>query len=181
MKQNYSLYLYKTLTVLALTFLICLGAQIRIPMGEVPIVMTSLVIYTGSLIFGAHISFSATLLYIILGSLGLPVFSGGSAGYQQLSGPTGGYLIGFVLSSFLIGKISDKQRKLKFDMLALLAGSASIHALGILWMSSHFPENWLKMREIYPVFLIADSLKVIVSLLFTRFLRLFPIHRNNTD
>jgi biotin transport system substrate-specific component len=161
--------------------IICLGAQIRIPMGEVPIVMTSLVIYTGSLIFGANISFSATLLYLIMGSLGLPVFSGGSSGYQHLAGPTGGYLIGFVVSAFTIGKISAKQRKLKMDIVALLAGSVCIHALGILWMSSQFSENWQNMRIIYPVFLMADSLKMIVALLLTHFLRPVFNRRKNTD
>ncbi len=168
------------LSILLFTGLICLGAQIRIPMGDVPIVMTSLIIYTGSLIFGANISFSATLLYLLIGSLGLPVFSGGSAGYQHLTGPTGGYLIGFALAAFAIGKISVKQKKLKFDILALLAGSACIHALGILWMSNQFPENWQNMRANYPFFLFADSLKMIVALLLAHFLRPVFTRHNNT-
>jgi biotin transport system substrate-specific component len=169
------------LSILVFTGLICLGAQIRIPMGEVPIVMTSLIIYTGSLILGANMSFSATLLYLIFGSLGLPVFSGGSAGYQHLIGPTGGYLIGFALSAFVIGRISEKQKKLKFDIPALLAGSACIHGLGILWMSIQFPDSWLNMRALYPVFLLADTLKIFVAFLLAYTIRPFLIPRQNIE
>lgn len=150
-------------------------------MGEVPIVMTSFVIYFGSLVFGANISFSATLLYLFIGSSGLPVFSGGSAGYQQLFGPTGGYLFGFGVSAFIIGKISEKHDKLKYDILALLAGSACIHAFGILWMSSQYAESWQNMRAVYPVFLIADSLKIILALLIATFIKSVLKSQKRTD
>ncbi len=181
MIQKYRLFLQKIFSVIVLTALICLGAQIRIPMGEVPIVMTSLVIYSGSLILGSRLSFSATIIYLLMGSLGLPVFSGGSAGYQHLYGPTGGYMIGFALSAYSIGKFSEKKKEWRSDIQALLVGSVCIHGLGILWMSSQFPESWQKMFVRYPVFLLADAMKMLVALFLALLIRSLLVPKQNRE
>ena len=165
-------YHVKTLLpILVFTGLICLGAQIRIPTGQTPIVMTTVFIYLTGLLLDKNKALIATALYVILGLIGLPVFSGGNGGFEHIYGPTGGYLIGFMAAAWLIGGISQKFRHPSSNLTALVAGSLTIHSMGIVWMKTHFPEIWDASRMIYGNYLVADSLKILFVLLITPWLK----------
>lgn len=165
-------YQVKTLLpVLMFTGLICLGAQIRIPTGQTPIVMTTVFIYLAGLLLGKNKALIATTLYVLFGLSGLPVFSGGNSGFQHIYGPTGGYLIGFMAAAWLIGGISERFRHFSSDLIALITGSLTIHSLGIIWMYFSFPEIWISTKAIYGTYIIADSLKILFVLVVTPWLR----------
>lgn len=110
--------------------------------GPVPITLQTFGVLLAGAVLGARRGFLAAGLYVLLGAVGLPIFSGGAAGLGVLAGPSGGYLIGFPLGAALCGFLVERlpRRRLATSvpliMVAGLAGSfAFIHTLGILGMA----------------------------------------------
>ena len=153
------------------TSLTIVGSYISIPTGIVPIVLSTLFIYIGSLVLGKKWATISVGIYLILGLFGFPVFSGGNGGFHHFYGPTGGFLIGYIIAAFLIGVISEKKQNFFFDTTALIIGTLVIHGLGILWLSYRFPSGWEKTLPIYWVFIVGDSIKIIVSIITVKYLR----------
>lgn len=92
-----------TLTLIALmTALLAVSAYIRIPIPVIPVTLQCEVVILGALLWGSKVSVSAAVIYIIMGLLGLPVFSGGGGVHYALM-PTFGYLIGFIPCAMIAG------------------------------------------------------------------------------
>ncbi|MGB9928556.1 MAG: biotin transporter BioY [Methanosarcina sp.] len=114
------------------------GAYIQIPIPFSPVPFTLQVIFVllaGSMLKSKWGSLSM-IVYTLLGVAGLPVFSGGSSGIGVILGPTGGYIIGFILAAFIIGKLSErneKNTKSRFfiNALNMSAGILAIYACGV--------------------------------------------------
>ena len=87
-----------------LTALMIIGAYIRIPLGPVPIVLTNMFVVLAGLLLGPFWGIAGAGLYLLLGLIGLPVFSGGG-GPAYFAGPTGGYLIGYAAAAFAAGAV----------------------------------------------------------------------------
>ena len=95
-KETISAVNVKTLTTTALlAAVLCILGPLSIPIGPVPISLTSLALYFMVFLVGPKMSAAACAIYILIGFAGLPVFSGFTGGPQKLAGPTGGYIIGF--------------------------------------------------------------------------------------
>ena len=87
----------KDMTITALmTALICVLGPFSLPIGPVPIALTNFVIFITLYVIGMKRGLIAVALYLLIGLIGLPVFSGFGAGIGKLVGPTGGYLIGYL-------------------------------------------------------------------------------------
>ncbi|WP_295822445.1 biotin transporter BioY [uncultured Deinococcus sp.] len=119
--------------------LIALIAQVEIPLKPVPVTLQTL----GVLLVGAALGWkrgTASLgTYLGAGIIGLPVFAGGGAGLAKLAGPSGGYLIGFVLAAGLVGFLVQRfalDRRVLGTALAMLAGTALIYAVGLPWLAA---------------------------------------------
>jgi len=91
------------------TVLTIVGAQISIPIGQVPITLQTLMVFLSGYILDPSTAFLSQLSYIILGALGAPVFSNLSGGIVHIIGPTGGYLIAFPLAAWSISIIKKKE------------------------------------------------------------------------
>ena len=113
--------------------LTAVGAYIMIPLPLVPITLQTLFVILAGSLLGGYLGALSQVVYILLGVIGLPVFSGGKAGFGVLIGPTGGYLIGFVVGALVIGKLTSLRRDpgLLWMMGSMLAGIAIIYTLGI--------------------------------------------------
>ena len=99
------------MTVTALmTAITCILAPMAlpIPISPVPISLTNLVIFFMAYILGMKLSVASYVLYLLLGTVGLPVFSGFTGGVGKLLGPTGGYLIGFIFLAAIAGFFVEK-------------------------------------------------------------------------
>lgn len=114
--------------------LICILSPITLPIGPARLSLTSLILGLISLTFGTCISMIILTVYTVLGIIGLPVFSGFSAGIGHILGPTGGFIIGyfpFVIITSLIKKIFGNKRYT--DTIALICGNLCLYIIGTLW------------------------------------------------
>lgn len=153
--------------------LIGAGAYLIIPIGPVPISMQPLFIFLAGYALGPKYGTLAMILYLLAGTIGLPVFSGGKSGLGHLIGPTGGYLFGFIGSAFLcgLGRTSEGSlpwiRGAVFGILALLTA----YATGATWLKFTLDFTWAKAfaAGVLP-FIPWDAIKIFVALACCRYL-----------
>jgi biotin transport system substrate-specific component len=124
-----------------LLFLICtsLGAFVRIPLPftPVPITLQTFFVVLSAAFLGANLGCLAQITYLFLGSLGLPIFAGATYGLGVLFGPTGGYLLAFVLANLFIGQSLNRGRQVKYSrvLLTMILAALFIDGLGTLWLA----------------------------------------------
>lgn len=107
-----------------------------LPFSPVPFSLGLLAIMISACLLKAHLGLLSCIIYLLLGTIGLPVFSGFSGGVGMLLGPTGGYLIGYLFIPLccLPGPISKGSSR-KATLLGLFAGLILCHCCGALWLS----------------------------------------------
>lgn len=163
------------LAVLASLFaaLTAVGAYIHIPIGPVPIVLSTLFVLLSGLLLGSCWGLASMALYLLVGAVGMPVFAGGKGGLAHFLGPTGGYLFGYVLASWLTGLISERSRGiLIFEIFSVLIGSLAIYSLGLPWLKIVTRMSWNKTLIVgMAPFLIGDGVKASVALILARSVR----------
>jgi biotin transport system substrate-specific component len=129
------------LLALAGTALLTLSAKINVPFYPVPMTMQTFAVLVIGMAFGWKLGAATVLLYLIEGALGLPVFAGTPAkgiGLAYMAGPTGGYLVGFVVSAAVVGWLAERgfDRTIITTLLAMVLGTALIFAFGFAWLST---------------------------------------------
>lgn len=119
-----------------MTAVICVLAPLSVPIGPVPISMGTLAVCLAAFLLGGRLGTVSCVVYIVLGSVGLPVFAGYVGGVDKLVGPTGGYLAGFILLAACTGFAVDKGRgKPGPAVLGMVIGMAGDYLLGTVWFS----------------------------------------------
>lgn len=123
------------LSVTALmTAVMCVLGPLSVPIGAVPISLTNLVICLAAWLLGARLGTLSVLVYLLLGAVGLPVFSGYGAGLAKLAGPTGGYLVGFLLTACIGGWFIEHSNGRPLpSAVGLALGIAASYVLGTAW------------------------------------------------
>lgn len=160
-----------------LAALTAVGAYIHVPIGPVPIVLSTLFVLLSGLLLGSKWGFVSMAIYLIAGAMGIPVFAGGKGGLAHFLGPTGGYLLGYMIASWIAGFISERSPGLLIlDILAVLIGSIVIYGLGVPWLKMITHMSWAKtlMVGVFP-FLIGDAIKATVAVILVKPVR--PILR----
>jgi biotin transport system substrate-specific component len=109
-----------------------IGAWIIIPLPLIPITLQTLFLSLAAALLGSYLGALSQIIYISLGIIGLPVFAGGKAGFGVLMGPTGGYLVGFILGAYIMGKLIEKKEQPGFIWIAasMFIGLTVIYVLG---------------------------------------------------
>ena len=120
------------------TALICVCSWIAVPFGGIPFTLQTFAICLFSALLGAKKAFVAILAYLLLGFVGVPVFTGFTGGVSKLFSPTGGYLIGFLIAAPLIGFIAQKSRKVKgrygLTVVGMSLGTLVCYVCGTAWL-----------------------------------------------
>lgn len=153
--------------------LIAAGAFIVIPVGPVPIVLQNLFVMVAGLILAPRWAVGAVAVYLLAGSLGLPVFAGGSGGVGRLLGPTGGYLVGYLPAVALISWTHSRiGRRPWLEITALALACGIVYALGVSWLRTVTAMSWsgALAAGMLP-FLPGDVLKIAAALPIARTLR----------
>lgn len=143
-------------------------AQVKIPLPFTPVPLTGqtfAVLLVGAAL-GSRLGTASLLLYFFQGSLGLPVFAGGASGLAYLTGPTGGYLAGFVAAAYLTGSLAARglDRCIPSALLAFLAGEVVIYLFGVAWLSVYLGIRQALVAGFLP-FLIGDAIKLAAAAL----------------
>ena len=134
MKKKISIY--KIALIGVMTAIICIIGPFSIPIGLVPISLTNLIILITVIILGWKMGTISCLIYLLIGYVGMPVFSGFRGGPDRLFGPTGGYLIGFVFLAIISGIFIDKFRgKIYMYVIGMLLGTVVLYAFGTVWFA----------------------------------------------
>ncbi len=153
--------------------LTAVGAYIYVPIGPVPIILSTLFVVLSGLLLGSRWGLTSMALYLLVGAMGFPVFAGGKGGFAYLMGPTGGYLFGYVVASWATGFISDRcQGRMILDIMAVIVGSLVLYAMGVPWLKLITHMSWTKalMAGALP-FLIGDAIKASVVIILARAIR----------
>mgnify|MGYP001309011857 CR=1 FL=1 len=134
-------WLYKLILVLAGSALLTLSAKIQVPFYPVPMTMQTFAVLVIGMAFGWKLGGLTILAYLAEGALGLPVFAGTPAkgiGLAYMAGPTGGYLVGFLVSALTVGYLAEKgfDRSVISTLLAMLFGTAIIFICGYVWLAN---------------------------------------------
>lgn len=141
--------------------MICVFAPFSVPVGPIPISLASFAVYIASAL-GAKKGCAAVGIYILIGALGLPVFSGFSGGISKIAGLTGGYIIGYMFCALLSGIIIERagNKKSAYPM-AFIIGTAVLYAFGTAWFMIQSGNGLYEslMACVIP-FLIGDAVKI---------------------
>lgn len=160
----------KQLTLIALmAAVICILGPLSIPLpGElVPISLTNLAIYFILYILGMKCGTISYLIYLLIGLVGVPVFSGFSGGVGKLFGPTGGYLLGFIFLAIIAGIFIDRwPDKWYLCLVGMIAGTAVCYLFGTVWLAcqagySFKAALWAGVIPFIP----GDLLKIVLAML----------------
>ena len=123
---------------------LAVSAKLHVPMWPVPMTMQTFMVLVLGMTFGSRIGGMTLLAYVAVGALGLNVFSGtggdGPSGLAYIAGPTGGYIVGFVVAGWLAGIAAERgwDRSVAMTLLIMTIGTAVIFAFGIAWMAHLF-------------------------------------------
>jgi biotin transport system substrate-specific component len=126
----------KKITFTALmTAVMCILSPLSIPIGPVPITLSVACVFLCVYALGAKLGSLACGIYILLGLVGLPVFSGFAGGPAKLFGPTGGYIVGYIFMALLSGWFIDRfpMKKFYIQVVGMLLGLVVLYAFGTAW------------------------------------------------
>ena len=156
---------------------------ITVPLGftPVPINLGTLGVFLAGGILGRKYGTISIAVYVILGAVGIPIFAGFKGGLGVLAGPTGGYIIGYILAAFVVGLIVDFFLKDDFGIgkqylicvIAMVAGLFVCYLLGTIWfIVSTGTGVWASLVACVFPFLPGDALKIVAAPLLVRRLRI---------
>lgn len=154
-------------TVLGAATLTALSAQIQIPFVPVPFTLQTLAVLATALALGSRLAVASQTTYLLAGAAGLPVFAGFSGGPAKLMGPTGGYLMGFVAASWIVGCLAERgwDRSISRALVACALGMVAVYALGMGVLALYV--GWVAaFRQGVLPFLLADGLKALAAATF---------------
>ena len=113
--------------------IICSYLSIIVPFSPIPITGQTFGILLVAMALGRVRGTAVVMAYLLEGAIGLPVFAGGTAGIVKFIGPTGGYLVGFAVSAYLVGYLADKgwDKNIGKTTIAMILGTALIFVTGL--------------------------------------------------
>ncbi|MEM7090913.1 MAG: biotin transporter BioY [Pseudomonadota bacterium] len=144
---------------------LAVAAKIKIPMWPVPITMGTFAVLTIGTAYGARLGLITMLGYLLVGALGFDVFASSSAekfGLTYMMGGTGGYLIGYLLATVLLGALAARgwDRSVGKLAVALLLANVAIYVPGLLWLGQLYGwDNPILEWGLTP-FLVGDAIKL---------------------
>lgn len=147
--------------------IICVSGFIKIdlPFSPVPITGQTLGVMLAGLVLLPLEAAMSVLLFVLIGLIGVPVFSGGRAGFPVLLGPSGGYIVGFVAAAYVIALLKGKQNHFVQQVFACAVGGILVvYGFGVPWLAFVTKMSLQKavMAGVVP-FLVGDAIKVVMA------------------
>lgn len=162
MKQNNvsnSIYIKNMVFIALFAAIICIMAPFSLSVGVIPISLGTFAIYLAGGFLGGKKGMAAVGVYILLGAVGLPVFTGFSGGFAKLLGVTGGYIIGYIPLVLITGIFAEKNKALM--PLGMALGTLACYVFGTAWfVISTGSELVPALMTCVVPFLIGDAIKI---------------------
>ena len=156
---------YQMAVTALMAAVMCVLGPLSVPIGAIPISLTNLVICFSAWLLGPKFGTLSVAVYLALGAVGLPVFSGYGAGLAKLAGPPGGYLVGYLLMAFIGGLFIEKSNGSPVvSGIGLVLGDAACYVLGTAWFvfQMQCDLGYALAVCVYP-FIALDLGKIVVS------------------
>ena len=152
--------------VLSFAILTGICAKLKIEIGPVPITMQTFAVLLSGALLGSKKGALSQIAYLLMGLAGVPWFARGGGMAYSFS-PTFGYIIGFILASYLVGWLCERgfDREIKRTILAMLVGNVLLYIPGILWLARFVGFEKALEVGLYP-FIFGDLLKIFLASLF---------------
>ncbi len=180
--HNLSRLLSSLLLVVTGSVLLTLSAKISVPFYPVPMTLQTLLVLFIGLTYGRILAPLTISLYLFQGAIGLPVFANGG-GVLYLLGPTGGYLIGFLLSATILSQLSNIgwNKTHFYTLISLMIGTITIFSCGLLQLSVVLSKTITEsmMLGLFP-FIYGEAFKILILLISIPFLSK-KIFRKNSE
>jgi len=146
------------------------AAQIEIPLWFTPVPITgqTLAVLLAGAVLGMRAGAASQALYVGLGAIGLPFYSGGDGGWEAATGATAGYLVGFIVAAAVVGYLAERRRdrNVVTAVPAFLAGTVIIYVLGVSWLALSLGVGAGRAIELgLTPFLIGDLVKAALAAL----------------
>lgn len=157
--------------------LICIAAPITLPIGAIPVSFGIFAVCLAGGTLGAKHGTAAVAVYILIGAIGLPVFTGFCGGVAKLLGLTGGYIIGYIPCALLSGLIRDKTNKRWALPLGMTLGVAACYFFGTVWFALSAAKGdltsnlWSAILTCVVPFVAIDALKIAAASALSALLR----------
>ena len=158
----------KMAIIALMTAVLCILAPISIPVfiSPVPISLGVLAVYLTAYVLSPLDATISVIIFILLGTFGLPVFSGYSGGLSKLVGPTGGYIIGFLFTVYISSLFIHMKKGIIYDVIGMITGLALCYILGTIWFSHQQGKGFIASLLLCVVpFLIGDAVKIVVAVI----------------
>lgn len=153
--------------IAAMTAILCISVYLVPPIivfGGVPLTIQTFIIFLIAYLFTPKDALWTMSLYILIGVMGLPVFSGGSSGLTTLLGPTGGFLMMFPLVAYLIARFKSKDKHMAVDLLVTFGfGIVLLYAVSAIWLSYVLSMSYIQGITLLLPFVPLDILKVVIA------------------
>lgn len=143
---------------------LCVLAPWALPVGPVPLTLATFGVYLAAGLLSWRQSAAAVGLYLLLGAVGMPVFSGFSGGLHRLLGVTGGFLLGYLVCALVAGGLLGRLSRPWMVPVALVAGTLGMYVLGLVWyMAQTGATLWGAFAVCVLPFLPGDGVKVLAA------------------
>ncbi len=161
---NRTVILTRSLWVVAFAGLTFLGAKVEIPVNPVPYTLQTMFVLLSGAFLGPYLGALSQFVYLALGSAGLPVFAGPIAGVSKLLGPTGGYLLAFPISAFVVGYLVRLKNSYWWIAFSMFCGLILIFVFGTIQLNLVLIHNWSEaIKSGFLIFSLWDLLKLFAS------------------
>lgn len=164
MRRSSDNYLFNLALASIFSSLTAAGAQISIQLGPVPFTLQLLMVFLAGYLLKPRWAFLSLTIYLILGAIGVPVFANFSSGVGHLVGPTGGYLVAFPISAYLVSRL----RRLN-KILAGVVGLGVIYTLGWFVLGMHLGNFYKAFKVGVVPFIGFDTLKFVMAMYISAF------------
>ena len=164
---------YQMAVTALMAAVMCVLGPLTVPIGAVPISLANFVICLTAWLLGPKFGTLSVAVYLCIGLIGVPVFSGYGAGLAKLAGPTGGYLVGYLLLALISGLFIEKSNgNPVVSVIGLVLGDAACYVLGTAWFvfQMQCELGYALSVCVYP-FIALDLAKIVVSCVVGALLR----------
>ena len=164
--------LKKIVYISLLVSTLCVICPFSINIGPIPFSLATLFIMLYATLFDLTISVSTVIIYILLGCVGLPVFSGGVGGIQKIFSPTGGFIIGYIFLCLIIALFYNKSKNVFYKIFILICANFILYSIGVMYFIIITNNTFLVALSlcVFP-FLLTDAIKIILVINISKWIK----------